>query len=126
MLSGNLKLAELEREKGGPGSGTAPAERHRVRPAEAALCAHLSYAQLTCGNPVVNHGNQQISSCFLQDLHSEVELPQMQRSYEGVKLAKRCEVVTVDRRAAHGGESRCEAMSLNLVQSGFNCFLLVP
>ena len=28
----------------------------------------------------------------------------MQRSYEGVKLANRCEIVTVSRRAARGGE----------------------
>ena len=44
---------------------------------------------------------------FLQDLLSKVDYHQVQRSYEGVKLANRCEIVTVSRRAARGGESRC-------------------
>ena len=46
------------------------------------------------------------SSCFLQDLQSEWKKEQMQKSYEGVKMEKRCEVVTVGRRAARVGESR--------------------
>ena len=45
--------------------------------------------------------------CFLEDLQSKDDYQQMQRSYEGVKLAKCCEVVPVGRRAARGGESRC-------------------
>ena len=53
-----------------------------------------------------NYIDQQISPCFLQDLQSELKKEQMQKSYEGVKSEKRCEVVTVGRRAARGGESR--------------------
>ena len=53
-----------------------------------------------------NYIHQQISPCFLQDLQSELKKEQMQKSYEGVKSEKRCEVVTVGRRAARGGESR--------------------
>ena len=75
-----------------------------MRPAKVAFRAHLSYGQLTYGKSVGSGGNQQISPCFLQDLQSEVDLPQMQRSYEGVKLPKCCEVVTVGRRAARGGK----------------------
>ena len=61
--------------------GTGRAERRHVRSAEAAFRAHLYNALLTCGNSVVTGGNQQISPCFLEDLQSEVDLPQMQRSY---------------------------------------------
>ena len=50
--------------------------------------------------------NGEISLCFLQDLQSEWKKEQMQKSYKGVKSEKRCEIVTVGRRAARGGESR--------------------
>ena len=58
-------------------------------------------------NSMANGANQQITLCFLQDLQSEVPYHQMQISYEGVKSSKCCEIVTVGRRAARGGESQC-------------------
>ena len=36
-------------------------------------------------------------------------MQQMVKSYKGVKLSKRCEVVTVGRRAARGGSSKVVA-----------------
>ena len=60
------------------------------------------HSRMLCRNYVV----QQISPCFLQDLQSEWKKEQMQKSYKGVKSEKRCEIVTVGRRAARGGESR--------------------
>ena len=42
--------------------------------------------------------NQEISSCFLQDLQTEWEREQMQKSYKGVKLQQWCEGITVSRR----------------------------
>ena len=78
-----------------------------MRPTEVAFRVDLSEGVRTGDKSVISGGNQEISPCFLQDLQSEVHLPQMQRSYEGVKLPKCCEVVTVGRRAARGGESRC-------------------
>ena len=74
-----------------------------MRPAEAAFRARLYYALLTCGNSVETGGNQQISPCFLQDLQSEVDLPQTRRSYQRVKLQRGCEGVTVCRRVAARG-----------------------
>eukprot|EP00966_Prymnesium_polylepis_P299787 6927669-Prymnesium_polylepis.1 len=50
------------------------------------------------GTPSVSHQ---------KDLQSEAPYHQMQRSYEGVKSSKCCEAVTVGRRAARDGESRC-------------------
>ena len=74
-----------------------------MRPAKAAFRAHLYYALLTCGNSVVTGGNQQISPCFLQDLQSEVDLPQTRRIYQRAKLRRGCEGVTVCRRVAARG-----------------------
>ena len=81
-------LVLSKRTNESPGSGAGREERHHVRPAKVSFRAHLSYGQLTYGKSVGSGGNQQISPCFLQDLQSEVDLPQMQRSYEGVKLPK--------------------------------------
>ena len=96
-----------------------------MRPAKVAFCAHLGYGGLTCGKSVVNGGNQQISPCFLQDLHSEVDLPQMQRSYEGVKSSKCCEIVTVGRRAVRSGENRCTESGPEGLQVLSSCSLSI-
>ena len=66
----------------------------------------LKYGQVYSRILYTTYIHQQISPCFLQDLQSEWEKEQMQKSYTGVKSEKRCEVVTVGRRAARSGESR--------------------
>ena len=40
----------------------------------------------------------------------------MQSSYEGVKLANRCEIVTVSRRAARGGKTEVTELGRELVK----------
>ena len=78
-----------------------------MRPPDRAKKGALKYGQVHSRILYRNYIDQQISPCFLQDLQSELKKEQMQKSYEGVKSEKRCEVVTVGRRAARGGESRC-------------------
>ena len=77
-----------------------------VRPRDCAKKGDLKYGQVYSRMLYTNYIHQQISPCFLQDLQSELKKEQMQKSYEGVKSEKRCEVVTVGQRAARGGESR--------------------
>ena len=77
-----------------------------VRSPDRAKKGELKYGQVYSRILYTNCIHQQISPCFLQDLRSEWKKEQMQKSYEGVKSEKRCEVVTVGRRAARGGESR--------------------
>ena len=77
-----------------------------VRSPDRDTYSDLLYAPLHSRILYTNCINQQISPCFLQDLQSEWKKEQMQKSYKGVKSEKRCEIVTVGRRAARGGESR--------------------
>ena len=90
----------------GSGGRRAVPRGRPVRPPDRAtegdLLDGLGYSRILYTNCI----HQQISPCFLQDLQSEWKKEQMQKSYEGVKSEKRCEIVTVGRRAARGGESR--------------------
>ena len=63
----------------------------------------LSGASPAAVNIVNKVSNGEISLCFLQDLQSEWEKEQMQKSYKGVKSETCCEVVTVGRRCAAEG-----------------------
>ena len=77
-----------------------------MRSPDRAKQGYLKYGQVASRILYRSYIDQQISPCFLQDLQSEWEKKQMQKSYKGVKSEKRCELVTVGRRAARGGESR--------------------
>ena len=63
-----------------------------------------------------------ITMC-LQDLQSEWEKEQMQKSYKGVKSETCCEVVTVGRRRAAEGVSIFGQASPRVVVDGSNGFL---
>ena len=89
-----------------------------VRSPDRAKKGDLLYAPLHSRMLYRNYIDQQISPCFLQDLQSEWEKEQMQKSYKGVKLGKRCEVVTVGRRAQRNGESRSHQIFLSPIKSG--------
>ena len=92
---------------GGPSGGRRGVPRGRpVRSPDRAKQGYLKYGQVASRILYRSYIDQQISPCFLQDLQSEWKKEQMQKNYEGVKSEKRCEVVTVGRRAARGGESR--------------------
>ena len=77
-----------------------------VRPPDRAKQGDLQKGPVYSPMLYRNYIDQQISPCFLQDLQSKWEKEQMQKKYECVKSEKRCEVVTVGRRAARGGESQ--------------------
>ena len=66
-----------------------------MRSPDRAKKGDLRYGQVYSRILYTNYIHQQISPCFLQDLQSEWKKEQMQKSYEGVKSEKCCEVVTV-------------------------------
>ena len=88
---------------GSPGGRRGVPRGRPVRSPDRDTYSDLLYAPLHSRILYTNCINQQISPCFLQDLLSKVDYHQMQRSYEGVKLANRCEIVTVSRHVPELG-----------------------
>ena len=50
-------------------------------------------------------------------------MQQMVKSYKGVKVEKRCEVVTVGRRAVRGGESQSHQTRSKVVATASHVFI---
>ena len=94
-----------------------------VRSPDRAKQGYLKYGQVASRILYRSYIDQQISPCFLQDFQSEWEKDQMQKSYKGVKSEKCCEVVTVGRRAARGGEIRSHQTSSKVVATAPHVFI---